>query len=163
MIVRRHMVLMAAQTISQRVIADIHQQIEIEAPDGFLDGSLCLPGSKTGDFRVQQVGVFLITGESQRVLVLAFPFRPPFHQIFVDSFGERLAALQRDNSQRAYGNGFQVSFFFAVAHDVSLSILLRAYWFLCCLNPEEDLAGTMYVMWLRHWTGAFSGCGCPAR
>ena len=43
-----HVVLLAAQAIGQGIVADIHQQVEVEAADGFQDHPLGLPGAKTG-------------------------------------------------------------------------------------------------------------------
>ncbi len=43
-----HVVLLAAQAIGQGIVADIHQQVEVEAADGFQNHPLGLPGAETG-------------------------------------------------------------------------------------------------------------------
>ena len=110
------MVFVAAQRIGQRIIAHVYQQVKIRASNRFQNHSLCFSGAKAGHLCAQQVGISLVAGKRQRILVLAFSFRTPFHQILIDLLAQRLTALHGDDSERTNGDGFKISFFFAVAH-----------------------------------------------
>ena len=123
------MVLMTAERIGEAVIADINQNIQIHAANRFGDHSLCLARAETGNLCGEQVGITLIAGKCQTVLVLVLSFRPPLYQIVVDLLAQRFAALYRDDSQRTCGDCFQVSLFFLLcSHSNPHFLFLAFFW-----------------------------------
>ncbi len=87
MVVRGHMVGKSMYIVGDAVVAHIHQQKEILAADGFLDGGLALAASKAGRLHLCQIVVFAVAlkGRVSLYLVVMDVFAE-FHQIIVDSF-----------------------------------------------------------------------------
>ena len=112
MVIRGHMVFLPEKGIGQTVVNDIHQKIEVHSADGFLNDAFSLSGPEPGNPAFEQIGIALIAGEDQAVLMFAFPLPAPFYEVMVHLLAERLAACQRDDPQRACRDRFQVSFFF---------------------------------------------------
>ena len=88
MVIRGHMVFVAAQRVCQRIVAYVYQKIKIGASYGFQNHSLCFSGAEAGYLGVQQVAVPLVAGEGKGILVLAFSLCPPSYEIFVYLFAQ---------------------------------------------------------------------------
>ena len=110
---------MAAERIGHAVIADIHHDIEVVPAHRLLNDTLCLAGTKTGKVDIQQICFALITGKSERVLVLAFSLCTPFYKVVVYLFPQCFTAFQGNDAEGADGNGFQIAFFFFFCHKKS--------------------------------------------
>ena len=93
------------------MVDHIHKEVKVHPADGFLNDALSVTGSETGHPAVEQIGIALIAGKDQAVLMLAFPFTAPLYEIMIHLFAESLAACQRDDPQRTCRDRFQVSFF----------------------------------------------------
>ena len=101
-IVRGHMVGVAAQRISQGIVADIHHEVKIVAPDGFLQDTLCLAGTETRGLRIDQIRRALISLKLQVVFFLMVTVLPPFHDVVVDFCPKPFAAFQGNDAKTAY-------------------------------------------------------------
>ena len=108
MIIRRHAVGISCQFVSQTVVADVHENVNIVAPDRFPDNSFGFTGTETGYGGFDQVGVAFITIEGDGGSVGMLTFFPPFYQIFVDLFSGLGKAVHGDDSQAADGKRFQL-------------------------------------------------------
>ena len=103
-IVRGHVVYMAAQRISEAVVADIHHDVEVVAADRLVDNALCLAAAKAGDLCVHNIRILLVSFKSNGGFIFVFPFPAPVRQIVVHFFAQLCAAVHRDQAQRAYWN-----------------------------------------------------------
>ena len=77
---------MAAEGIGQRIIAYIHQDVQVMSPDGFENHPLRFTGAEAGNLCLQKIGIPLIAGVSEGIFVFAFSFGPPFYKEAVDFF-----------------------------------------------------------------------------
>ena len=108
MIVRGHQIGKAADTVSKAVVAHIHHQIDIIAPDRFCDDRFTLAGSKTRRLYAYDVRITLISLKGEGVHFPVRPFPAPFYKPVVDFGSQRLAALQGDQSQPSHGKCTQI-------------------------------------------------------
>ena len=102
MIVRRHVVQMTAQRVGQRIVADIHHEIEIVSPDGFLQNTFGFPGAEAGSLGVDEVRRTLIAFKLEIILLLVVPVFTPLYNVVVDLGPQLFAALQWNDTQTAY-------------------------------------------------------------
>ena len=93
MIVRRHMVLDPAKRISQAVIAHIHHQVQIIAPNRLQKFTLSLAASKSRRSRADNIRISLISRKRDGGLMLAFPLMSPAYQPLVYLLSQSLAAF----------------------------------------------------------------------
>ena len=80
------MVLVAADLVSDAVVADINQDVKIGTADGFVDLSFCFAGTETRALAVNQKRILGISGKGNPVaalgelftdrLFLPFPYCP---------------------------------------------------------------------------------------
>ena len=112
MVIRRHMVCLAAQGIGQAVIAYVNHQIQVIAADRFTENALGLAASESGNTRGNNVVISLITFENDIGMMLVLSFISPLNEIVVDLLAEFLAAGKGNDAEFAYRNGFQISGFF---------------------------------------------------
>ncbi len=99
MIVRGHMVRPPAQRIGQAVIADVHHDIQIVPAYRLLDRTLGLAGAEPGRPGFDDIGIPLITGESDRRFMLALTIMSPGDQILVYLLAKVPDTAKRDQSQ----------------------------------------------------------------
>ena len=99
MIVRRHVVQMTAQRVGQRIVADIHHEIEVVSPDGFLQNTFGFPGAEAGSLGVDEVRRTLIPFELEIILLLVVPVFTPLYNVVVDLGPQLFAALQWNDTQ----------------------------------------------------------------
>ena len=59
------MIYMSAEGISQTVVADVHQNVEIITTNGLVDDTLCFTGTKTWNSCIYDVGVLLVFQEGK--------------------------------------------------------------------------------------------------
>lgn len=107
-IVRGHMVGMPAERVGQTVIADINQNIDVIAPDGFQDRSLGFAGAEAGSFAADQIGIPLVSVKKQGAFMLQFPFLSPLDQEIIHFLPQGGAAVHSDNAQAAVGDRVQI-------------------------------------------------------
>ena len=101
MIVGRHVVHPPAEGVCQAVIADIHHNKQIVAPDRFVNDPFGLPRSEPRNMALDNVAVFFILGKDNRRLVLVLAFLSPFHQIGIHFPPQLLASVDGNQSQRS--------------------------------------------------------------
>ena len=64
------MVLVAADLVSDAVVADINQDVKIGTADGFVDLSFCFAGTETRALAVNQKRILGISGKGNPVAAL---------------------------------------------------------------------------------------------
>ena len=94
---------MTAQGVGQRIVADIHHEIEVVATDGFPQNTFGFPGTEAGSLGVNKVRGTLIAFELEIVFLLVIPVFTPLYNVVVDLGPQLFAALQWNDTQTAYG------------------------------------------------------------
>lgn len=79
------MVLVAADLVSDAVVADINQDVKIGTADGFVDLSFCFAGTETRALAVNQKRILGISGKGNPVAALGELFTE-LNQIRIDFF-----------------------------------------------------------------------------
>ena len=79
------MVLVAADLVSDAVVADINQDVKIGTADGFVDLSFCFAGTETRALAVNQKRILRISGKGNPVAALGELFTE-LNQICINFF-----------------------------------------------------------------------------
>lgn len=79
------MVLVAADLVSDAVVADINQDVKIGTADGFVDLSFCFAGTETRALAVNQKRILGISGKGNPVAALGELFTE-LNQICINFF-----------------------------------------------------------------------------
>ena len=103
MIVRRHVILMATDIVSDAVVADVHDDKQVASADGFTETAFRFTGSETGTRAVYQVGILSILLKIYVIAVLHIGGLTKIHQIVVHLPGKIHAAFQSGDFQRRDG------------------------------------------------------------
>ena len=112
MVIRRHVVCVAAKRIRQTVIADIKQNVDIISADRFVDDTFCLSRTETRNLRLNDIAVALIAFVGGNVFLSKFISASfsPLNQVIVDFFSKCGAAVQRNQSQSSDWQCVKMSF-----------------------------------------------------
>ena len=100
MVVRRHMVYMAADGVCLAVIRDIHHDKEVCAADGFFDVAFAFAGSETNAFTFNKERWFAVTLRYNAGLFLFHKFSTEFHKFLVYFLRQILTAGKSGDADR---------------------------------------------------------------
>ena len=88
------MVGLTAEGISEAIVADIYKNIDVITADRFLQDSFSFTGTKTRQFRFNQISVSFVTVKSNGVVMFGLAVFSPFYQILIYLFSQFSAAVR---------------------------------------------------------------------
>ena len=88
MVVRRHVVFVPKQIVGAVIVAHIHQDKQVRAPDGGFDDALAVAGGEPGALRLDPECLFIAAALSA-----------PLHQVLVNLRSKALRAVHHNEPQ----------------------------------------------------------------
>ena len=103
MIIRRHVVELAAYGVREAVVAHVDEDIHIHTADGLADDAFGFAGTEAGAFGLNQVSVAPVGVVPRLVEEFVFAGTAPRNDEIIDFLPNRSAALEGDDAQRCKG------------------------------------------------------------
>ena len=104
------MVGIAAERISQAVVADIDHQIKVFSTYRLIDNTFGFTRSKTRYLCVDQIVRLFVAVENKVVFLETSLFLSPFYEIVIDFISQLFTAVYSNNAERTNWNIIQNSF-----------------------------------------------------
>ena len=137
-VIRRHMVLIAAYRIGEAVICNIKHNIYVEPSDGLLYESLCLAGTKPGHITVHYKGLAAVSGWNHMKVLVIISLFSPFDQKFINLLADPFHTVHGNYSKWCYGfSGCQC--FIITRHNNTPSFCLDypIFFFILISSPKR--------------------------
>ena len=91
------MIYVTVHLVGDAVVADIQQNIEILAADGFFEDAFALTGAEAGTVYVREKVVFMISLKSGIVCQIFVGFFSKINKIFIDDSAHFRRRVESDN------------------------------------------------------------------
>jgi hypothetical protein len=104
------MVRVAAQGISQAVIAYIDQNVEIHSADGIIDHTLGFTGTETRHFCIDKISRSGIALKKRALHKLMLTLLTPLYNVGINLAAQCGTALKSYNSEFTHRDSFKVTF-----------------------------------------------------